>query len=84
MKDCLILSVGYCSIISDYYVYSLNSQKMVYSGCPGKIFRFTLDQYMSAVFIRPRCAILCMANGVVIVQVVAKIMLHGIRILSSD
>jgi hypothetical protein len=57
---------------------------MGYSGCLGKIFKFTFGPYMFVVFIHLRCGILSMGNGVVTVQVVAKIMTHGTRILSID
>jgi hypothetical protein len=57
---------------------------MGYSGCLGKIFKFTFGQYMSVVFIHLRCVTLSMGNGVAIVQVVAKILIHGIKILSID
>jgi hypothetical protein len=57
---------------------------MGYSGCLGKIFRYTFGQYMFAVFIHLKCAILSTGNGVAIVQVVAKILTRGIKILSID
>lgn len=57
---------------------------MVYFGCHGKIFRFIFDQYIFAVSIRQRCVILFMDNGVVTVLVGVRIMIHGIKIHSSD
>jgi hypothetical protein len=57
---------------------------MVYSGCLGKIFRSTFGQYMFVVFIHLKCATLSMGNGVATVQVVAKIMTRGIKILNID
>lgn len=61
----------------------LNSQKKVYSGCPGKISRFISDQYMFVGFTPVRCATLYMANGEGIVPVAAKIIAHGIKIHNS-
>lgn len=61
----------------------MNSQKMAYSGCPGKIFRFTFDQYMFAESTLQRCGILFTANGEVTVPVAARTMIHGIKIHSS-
>lgn len=66
------------------FVTFFNSQKMAYSGCPGKIFRFIFDQYIFAVSTHQRCVILFMVNGVVTVPGGVRIMIHGIKIHSSD
>jgi len=69
----------------DFYVlYVFCSQKMEYSGCHGKIFRYTFDQYMFVESTLQRCATPCMANGEVIVLVAVKIMIHGIKIHNFD
>lgn len=62
----------------------MNSQKMAYSGCRGKIFRFTFDQFMFVESTLQRCVILFMANGEDTVPVAARTMIHGIKIHSSD
>jgi len=57
---------------------------MAYSGCLGKISKYTLGQYMFVVFIHQKCVILYMDSGEVIVLVAARIMIRGIRTHSSD
>lgn len=75
--------IGFFCFFMMLFVFSFNSQKMAYSGCPGKTSKFIFDLYMFAVSTPQRCATLFMANGEVIVPVAAKTMRHGIKIHNS-
>lgn len=87
LDNCIYLKLvifEYISFLCDLCDPFFNSQKMVYSGCLGKIFKFTSDQFMYVGSTLLRCAILSMDNGVVTVLVAVKIIIRGIKIPSSD
>lgn len=65
-------------------LFVVDSQKMVYSGCPGKTSKFISGRYMFVVSIPRRCVILCMVSGEVTVLVAAKITTHGIKTRSFE
>lgn len=74
----------FASVTSFLLIVIKYRRKMAYSGCLGKIFKYTLGQYMFVVFTHQKCGILSMDSGEVIVLVDARIMIHGIRTHSSD